>query len=88
MKHFGNWLIWGIERRMSGIDEEAVIVRQELLNIRNEIIDALNDVEDHLQDYEEGAMVHSVVNRLSNALDLMNEYLKGLGIEEDYIPDN
>jgi len=70
---------------MSGIDE---VVKKKLLNIRNEIIDAINDVEDHLQDYEEGAIVYVVVKRLSNALDLMNEYLKGLGIEEDYVPDN
>lgn len=74
---------------LSDIDEfEAVDVfndveeRRPILDARNELIDCIDDINDFIR---KSSMKDSVVSRLSNALDLLNEFLTKHGIDEDYV---
>lgn len=55
------------------------------LIIRDDLIDVIDDVSDFVPDSVN--MKNSILKRLSNALDYVNELIDKLGIGRDYIPN-
>lgn len=59
-----------------------------LFKVRDEIIDCVDDVNDYLIDATGQDMNKSVLKRLKNALDIINEIRKDLDIpDRNYLPE-